>query len=108
MKELNRFLNKGQHQISSRMKTFLFSLLAITENFKNTCTAFNLFFFVTQASNTIVESEYSGAILDVFVHLVDHFDNHRWFERQIWEEKHKYALALSFSPIWDLKLKASL
>ena len=71
MKELNRFLNKGQHQISSWMKTFLFSLLAITENFKNTCTAFNLFFFVTQASNTIVESEYSGAILDVcFIFLI--------------------------------------
>ena len=71
MKELYRFLNKGQHQISSRMKTFLFSLLAIPENFKNTCTAFNLFFFVTQASNTIVESEYSGAILDVcFILLI--------------------------------------
>ena len=71
MKELNRFLNKGQHQISSRMKTFLFSLLAILENFKSTCTAFNLLFFVTQASNIIVESEYSGAFLDVcFILLI--------------------------------------
>ena len=66
MKEVNSFLNKGQHQISKVGYEDLFiSLLAIPENLKNTRTAFNLFFFVTQASKTIVEREYSGAFLDV-------------------------------------------